>query len=194
MMAPLCFATNNPHKLSEVRALLTQHPVRSLQDIGCTEELPEDFDTLEENSSQKARYVSDHFQVDCFADDSGLEVEALLGAPGAISAMYAGPERDSEKNIDLLLKNLEGVDNRRARFRTVITLIENGKTLSFEGVVNGIITTSRKGTNGFGYDPVFQPDGFSRTMAELSMDEKNKISHRARAVALLVSHLQNRTA
>lgn len=188
-MTPICFATNNLHKLEEVRAMLGHDRVRSLADIGCHEELPEDHETLEENSMQKALHVAERYRIDCIADDSGLEVDALQGAPGVWSAMYAGPERDSEKNIDLLLHRMQGVTDRRARFRTVITLVRSGRPVVFTGEVSGVITDRRRGGRGFGYDPVFLPDGFDRTMAELSMEEKNRISHRAAAVRALVGHL-----
>lgn len=193
-MKRLCFATNNLHKLEEVRAMSGGEFILSLSEIGCQEEIPEDFATLEENSMQKATYVSSRYDVDCFSDDSGLEVEALNGEPGAISAMYAGPERDAKKNMALLLKKLAGVTNRRARFRTVITLVEAGEPIQFSGEVTGIITEHPAGTNGFGYDPVFKPDGFDCTMAELPMEAKNRISHRAAAVEKLVTYLTARRA
>jgi len=166
--------------------------ILSLSEIGCKEEIPEDFATLEENSMQKATYVSTRYDVDCFADDSGLEVEALNGEPGAMSAMYAGPERDAKKNMTLLLEKLNGVSNRRARFRTVITLVEKGKPIQFSGEVTGEITDQAVGTHGFGYDPVFRPDGFDCTMAELPMEVKNRISHRAAAVGKLMAYLSGR--
>lgn len=164
--------------------------ILSLEDIGCTEELPETKDTLEGNSLQKAAYVFDRYQLTCFADDTGLEVEALNGAPGVYSARYAGPQRISEHNIDLLLEKLSGIKNRKARFRTVITLIGHKKLHVFEGIVCGTIVEKRSGTAGFGYDPVFQPEGFSRTMAEMSRDEKNRISHRGQAIRKLVRYLK----
>ena len=191
-MTALCFATRNAHKLAEVRAALSPYSVTGLDEIGCTEELPEDHATLEENSLQKAMHVFTHYGVACFADDSGLEVEALGGAPGAWSAMYAGPMRDHAANNALLLKNLEGVSNRRARFRTVITLAEAGGSTQFEGVVNGVITNRPEGEGGFGYDPIFRPDGYSCTMAMLTMDEKNAISHRGAAVRKLAEYLRHR--
>jgi XTP/dITP diphosphohydrolase len=163
--------------------------VSSLNDIGCYEELLEERDTLEGNSLQKAEYVFQKYKVSCFADDTGLEVEALDGAPGVYSARYAGEERNSEHNMDLLLKNLEGKSNRKARFRTVITLIQAEGTNQFDGIVEGTILKERKGKGGFGYDPVFLPDGYTKTLAEMSMEEKNQISHRARATQKLVEFL-----
>lgn len=190
----LCFATRNAHKLAEVRAMLAPIGVGGLDEVGCTEELPEDYATLEANSLQKAMYVFRHFGVDCFADDSGLEVKALNGAPGAWSAMYAGPMRDHAANNALLLKNMEAVADRRARFRTVITLVEGGEARQFEGVVNGVITNDPQGEKGFGYDPVFRPDGYLCTMAMLTMDEKNSISHRGAAMRKLMEYLRHRNS
>ena len=188
----ICFATNNAHKLEEVRAMLTTDlEIVSLKEIGCIEELPEDQDTLEGNSLQKAAYVLSHYQVPCFADDSGLEVEALNGAPGVYSARYAGAQRSHEDNMTLLLKNLNAKSNRNAHFRAVITLIDFKGSHQFEGIVKGTIIPERKGNGGFGYDPIFQPDDFTKTLAEMSMAEKNKISHRARAFQQLVDFLGN---
>ena len=193
-MFSVTIATNNRHKLEEIQAILNEGIVlRTLKDIGCFEELAEDQDTIEGNSFQKADYVYRHYRVDCFADDTGLEVEALNGAPGVISAMYAGPQRSADDNINLLLKNLEGESNRRARFRTIITLILKGEVHTFEGIVNGTILISRRGDDGFGYDPVFLPDNSSKTLAEMSMQEKNQISHRANAVRKLVNFLNSRS-
>ncbi len=187
----LCFATNNTHKIKEIQALLgNSHQLLSLRDIGCTEELAEDQETLEGNSLQKAEYVFQHYKVACFADDTGLEVEALKGAPGVYSARYAGDQRQPADNMQLLLKNLQGEKNLKARFRTVITLITKKGTHQFEGILNGTITFEQRGTQGFGYDPVFVPEGYAQTLAELSLDEKNKISHRARAVQKLVLFLK----
>jgi XTP/dITP diphosphohydrolase len=183
-------ATNNRHKLEEIQAILHKNiQLKTLKDIGCTEELAEDQDTIEGNSFQKADYVYKHYHVDCFADDTGLEVDALNGAPGVISAMYAGPQRNANDNIDLLLRNLSGKSDRRARFRTIITLIQSGVVHTFEGIVNGKIIDDRRGDGGFGYDPVFLPDGHSRTLGEMSMEEKNLISHRAMAVKKLANFL-----
>ena len=186
-------ATNNEHKLSEIRPLIGPDlRILSLRDIGCDVDLPETTDTLEGNSLQKAQYVFDHYGLPCFADDTGLEVESLNGAPGVYSARYAGEQRNSDDNIALLLKNLAGHKSRRARFRTVITLLGFGDAMFFEGIISGTILTERHGTGGFGYDPVFQPDGFSKTLAQITMDEKNRISHRGQAVQKLVDYLNGR--
>lgn len=187
-------ATNNQHKLSEIRQLIEpDFRILSLDDIGCREELPETKDTLEGNSLQKATYVFDRYHLTCFADDTGLEVEALNGAPGVYSARYAGSRRSSEDNINLLLEQLYGIENRKARFRTVVTLIGPDMMETFEGIISGTISEMRRGAVGFGYDPVFQPNGSHKTLAEMSMDEKNRISHRGQAVRKLVQYLkQNR--
>lgn len=186
----LCFATNNKHKIKEIEALLgNAYQLLSLEDIGCNVELPEEQDTLEGNSMQKARYVYDHFQVDCFADDTGLEVAALDGAPGVYSARYAGPGKGTIENMALLLKNLEDKTDRFAQFRTVITLILGGKQVQFEGIVEGRISEHYQGNEGFGYDPIFIPEGFSKTFAEMTQHEKNKISHRGLAIQKLVMYL-----
>ncbi len=187
----LCFATNNQHKLDEVRQLLgDSFKVVSLEAIGCTEELPEEQDTLEGNSLQKAKYVYNNFHINCFADDTGLEVEALGGAPGVYSARYAGDQRDSADNMNLLLEKMSNESNRKAKFRTVVTLILENQTFQFEGVVNGEILKSRRGEKGFGYDPVFLPNGLNKSMAELNADEKNAISHRGEAIRKLVAFLR----
>lgn len=187
----LCFATNNQHKLDEVSQLLgDSFKVVSLEAIGCTEELPEEQDTLEGNSLQKAKYVSDKFNINCFADDTGLEVEALGGKPGVHSARYAGEQRNNEDNMSLLLEKLSNQSNRRARFRTVITLILGNQIHQFEGIVNGEILKSRRGEKGFGYDPLFLPEGMNRSMAELTSSEKNAISHRGDAIRKLVAFLK----
>jgi XTP/dITP diphosphohydrolase len=188
----VCFATNNKHKLEEVKRMLSnKFKIVSLEEIGCLDELSETLDTLEGNSLQKADFVFNTYHIPCFADDTGLEVEALHGAPGVYSARYAGEQKNSNDNIDLLLKNLNSEKNRRARFRTVITLKGfGGQNYFFDGIVKGTITVERKGNSGFGYDPVFIPEGFTTTFAEMSMDEKNKLSHRARAVEKLVKFLQ----
>ncbi len=186
----LVFATNNLHKLDEVRKITaTRAEILSLHDIGCHDDIPETGSTLEENALQKARYVRDKFCLDCFADDTGLEVEALCGAPGVYSARYAGEAHDSEANMRKLLSEMDGKENRRARFRTVIALILDGKEYMFEGIVNGTITEYKRGTNGFGYDPVFMPDGYTKTFAELGDSVKNTISHRAEAVKKLSAFL-----
>lgn len=187
----VCFATNNPHKLEEVKALLPDgFSLLSLEDIGCREELREEQSTLEGNSLQKAQYVFDAYGVPCFADDTGLEVFALDGAPGVYSARYAGLENNSEKNMDLLLANLKDVEERQAQFRTVITLVTSKRMKQFEGVVKGMIRESRSGKGGFGYDPVFEPKGYKVTFSEMSRDEKNSISHRGIAVRKLVDFLR----
>ncbi|MBF9253288.1 non-canonical purine NTP diphosphatase [Pontibacter sp. 172403-2] len=190
-MQQLCFATNNKHKLAEVSRMLEgRYKLLSLQDIGCHEELPEEQDTLEGNSRQKAAYVWHHYKVSCFADDTGLEVEALQGTPGVYSARYAGPQRSDADNINLLLQNLHNQENRKARFRTSITLLLDGQEHQFEGIVNGTIATTWQGNLGFGYDPVFTPEGYNQTFTEMSADAKNAISHRGRAVQQLVAFLK----
>ena len=201
----IVFATNNQHKLSEIRSILGESiEVLSLKDIGCDVDIPETGQTLEENALQKAQYVYDHYHIDCFADDTGLEVDALNGAPGVYSARYAGGEgHDSEANMTKLLKELGENNNRKARFRTVIALIQKKDVCPcgctsikevhrFEGIVEGEIIRERRGGEGFGYDPIFQPDGYHQTFAELGMDIKNHISHRARAVAKLAEFLNNK--
>jgi XTP/dITP diphosphohydrolase len=186
----LVFATNNQHKLMEIQNLLNGHPVLlSLEDIGCREELPEDRETLEDNASQKAWYLYDKYGKSCFADDTGLEIDALNGEPGVYSARYAGPERSAEANMDKVLTNLNKINNRKARFRTVISLVLNGLETRFEGVVEGRILHERKGASGFGYDPIFKPDESNLSFAEMSLSDKNKISHRARAFLKLVEFL-----
>lgn len=189
----LVFATNNKHKLDEVRKITAQHNIEvvSLADIHCHDEIPETADTLEGNALQKAQYFQDKFGLDCFADDTGLEVEALDNAPGVYSARYAGPGHDSEANMQKLLQEMEGKTNRKARFRTVIALIIGDKQYCFSGIVNGTITREKKGENGFGYDPIFIPEGYEQTFAELGDSVKNKISHRAKAVEQLDHFLAN---
>ena len=186
----IVFATNNAHKLEEIRQILGPSvDVLSLNDIGCHDDIPETGTTLEANALQKARYIRDKYGYDCFADDTGLEVEALNGEPGIYSARYAGEGHDSEANMQKLLSKLQDVDYRKARFRTVIALLQKGEERFFEGIVNGVITREKSGCEGFGYDPIFQPDGYDKTFAELGMDIKNKISHRARATAKLCAAL-----
>jgi XTP/dITP diphosphohydrolase len=188
----LCFATNNAHKLAEVKSLLHgKFQIVSLQDIGCHEELAETTGTISGNSNQKAEYVYAKYKVDCFADDSGLEVLALNHAPGVDSAIYAGPQRSHDDNIALLLKNLDGLRHRTARFITVITLIISGKHFQFEGILEGEILHEKRGKGGFGYDPVFVPYGFDRSLAQMTMEEKNRISHRAKATDKLVAFLES---
>jgi XTP/dITP diphosphohydrolase len=189
----ICFATNNSKKIEEVKAALgSDFEIVSLQDIGCVDELPETGDTLDYNAFEKARYVKENFGTDCFADDTGLEVEALGGAPGVYSGRFAGEPRSDERNVELLLKKMQGISNRKAKFRTVIALILDGKEYSFEGIAEGEILEKRVGFGGFGYDPVFRPTGFSETFAELTLTEKNEISHRGKAVRALISFLSNR--
>lgn len=199
----IVFATNNQHKLQEIRDILgSEFEVVSLKEIGCDVDIPETGNTLEENALQKAQYVYDHYHLSCFADDTGLEVEALDGAPGVHSARYAeGTDHDSEANMAKLLRELDGKENRKARFRTVICLIEMQdvcpcgctsikKIHQFEGIVNGSIATEKHGTEGFGYDPIFVPEGYDKSFAELGEEVKNGISHRARAVKKLVEYLK----
>ena len=189
-MKKLVFATNNEHKLRELQQILpNRFELLSLKDIGCTEEIPETAETIEENSMQKAEYVYKKYKTDCFADDTGLEIEALNGRPGVYSARYAGEEKNMTKNIEKILSELKGAENRKARFKTVISLILNGEKYQFEGIVNGKIIEQKKGDSGFGYDPVFVPEGYNQTFAEMSAEEKNKISHRGRAVQKLVKFL-----
>ena len=191
----IVFATNNQHKLSEIRQILgSRVEVLSLKDIGCDVDIPETGTTLEENALQKAQYIYDNYHIDVFADDTGLEVDALNGAPGVYSARYASMENssashDSEANMVRLLKELGDNNNRRARFRTVIALIQQGKVHEFEGIVNGNIISERRGGEGFGYDPIFQPDGYDQTFAEMGAETKNQISHRARATQKLANYL-----
>lgn len=192
MRRKLVFATNNAHKLDEIRAILGDEiEIVSLADIGCHTDIPETADTLEGNALQKARYVYEHYHCDCFADDTGLEVEALDGAPGVHTARYAYPDRhDPEANTRKLLDALKEKSSRRAQFRTVIALILNGEEHLFDGRVEGSIATEKRGTEGFGYDPVFIPENSGKTFAELGVEAKNRISHRARAVARLCEFLR----
>mgnify|MGYP002744968885 FL=1 len=191
MKKRLVFATNNAHKLEEIRAILGNSiEILSLADIHCHADIPETADTLEGNARQKSRYVYEHYGLDCFADDTGLEVESLGGAPGVHSARYAdGQGHDSQANMNKLLKEMEEKNDRKAQFRTFISLIEKGEERQFEGIVKGQITREKRGESGFGYDPIFQPDGYETTFAELGSDIKNRISHRARAVAALCDYL-----
>lgn len=187
----ICFATNNPHKIEEINQLLEgSYQVVGLEAIGCHEELAETQSTIEGNSRQKAAYVWENYGVDCFADDTGLEVIALNGEPGVYSARYAGPQRDSQDNMRLLLERLAGKTDRRAQFRTVVTLVLKGEFHQFEGVVAGQIRQAPSGEKGFGYDPVFEPTGHSVTFAEMSLQEKNKISHRGHAIRKLTEYLR----
>jgi len=187
----LVFATNNEHKLFEIKKIIgDSFNLLSLKDIECYEDIPETGDTLEANASQKARFVYEKYGKNCFADDTGLEIEALNGAPGVYSARYAGEDKDAVKNMEKVLAELKGVENRKARFRTVISLIIDGEEKLFEGIVEGKIIDEKRGDKGFGYDPVFVPDGYDRTFAELELSIKNSISHRARAVEKLAQYLK----
>lgn len=186
----LVFASNNEHKVNEVRAIAGSAIIlKSLNDIACFDDIPETGSTFEENAGQKSRYIFERYHCDCFADDSGLEIDALNGEPGVYSARYSG-SRDFEQNMQLVLDRLEGQKNRTARFRTVISLILNGKEHLFEGSIEGKITLQRSGSKGFGYDPIFQPDGYEISFAEMDPAEKNRISHRAIAVEKLISFLK----
>lgn len=187
----LIFATHNQHKTEEAREIATSFiQIKNLKDIGCFEEIPETADTLPGNALQKARYVQEHFHVNCFADDTGLEVEALDGRPGVYSARYAGEHCSYQDNVDKLLREMKGKTNRKACFKTVIALILEGKEYLFEGRVDGQIIEDQRGMSGFGYDPVFLPDGFDRTFAEMSEEEKNSISHRGRAIRQMMDFLK----
>ena len=188
----IVFATNNVHKLQEIRAMIPEGiELLSLADIGCHADIPETADTLEDNALIKARYVAEHYGMDCFADDTGLEVETLGGAPGVHTARYAGEAHDTEANIDKLLAELADKDNRKARFRTAIALIVQQEEHLFEGILEGEIAPVRRGTDGFGYDPVFIPEGTGKTFAELGSDIKNRISHRALAVNQLIEYIHH---
>jgi len=188
-MKTLVFATNNKHKLEEVQALIgDKFQLRTLNDIGCLDEIPETGHTFRDNASQKSHYIWDRFQIDCFSDDSGLEIDALNGEPGVYSAHYSG-SRDAEENLQLVLSKMAGVSHRFARFKCIISIILDGKEHFFEGTVEGEITTNRSGSDGFGYDPIFKPQGYNVSFAEMSAEQKNEISHRARAVEQLVAFL-----
>ena len=187
----LVFATNNEHKLQEIRSILGDSiNLLNLKDIDCHEDIPETGSTLEANASQKARYIFEKYKINCFADDTGLEIPALNGEPGVYSARYAGDEKSSGKNMLKVLNNLTGITDRSARFRTVISLIIDGEERLFEGIITGKIIESPKGNQGFGYDPIFVPDNYDMTFAELGNNVKNKISHRAKAVKKLADHLK----
>lgn len=189
----LVFATNNTHKLNELRNIVgDRYNIMSLSDIDCHDDIPETAGTLRGNAEMKARYVKDHYGYDCFADDTGLMVDALNGEPGVYSARYAGPGHNSQANMELLLKNMEHSSDRGAHFSTVIALIEGERMHTFEGRVDGEILREPTGTEGFGYDPVFQPTGYDVSFAQMSQQEKNSISHRGRAVAKLMEYLLNK--
>jgi XTP/dITP diphosphohydrolase len=192
MRPVLYLATQNKHKVEELSALLKYNfDIRDLSSLSLTEEIPETGNTLTENSLQKARFIAEKFHVTCLADDSGLEVEALGGAPGVYSARYAGEPKDDQANLHLLLTNLSGISNRRARFVTVLTYYSHGSYSSFEGEIQGSIVDAPRGTQGFGYDPVFQPENETRTFAEMSLEEKNLIAHRARALEKFIKYLDD---
>lgn len=187
----LVFASNNKNKIQEIQALVPNSiQILSLEEIGCTEDIPETAETIEGNAILKANYVTEKYGYDCFADDTGLEVDALNGAPGVYSARYAGERKDANDNMDKLLSELENKANRKANFKTVIVLNLNGKQNLFTGIVNGKIIEEKIGTNGFGYDPIFIADGYEKTFAELTMEEKSTISHRGIAVKELILFLQ----
>lgn len=191
MFMEFVFATNNQHKLKELQSILGERiRLLSLKDIGCEEDIPEEQATLEGNARQKSFYVYEKYGYSCFADDTGLEIEALNGEPGVYSARYAGAEKNPGANMDKVLKKLANETNRKAHFRTVVSLVINGEEKQFDGIVEGKILTEKRGSGGFGYDPVFQPDGFNLTFAEMNLNEKNSVSHRGRAVEKLVKYLQ----
>ena len=187
----LVFATNNQHKVTEIQAMLgNEFHLLSLMDINCFDDIPEEMPTLEGNATQKAFYVFRNYGYNCFADDTGLEIDALGGEPGVYSARYAGSAKNPESNMDKVLEKLSKINNRKARFRTVISLVIDGKECLFEGIVEGKITIGKRGSAGFGYDPIFQPDGYSQTFAEMDLSLKNSISHRGKAVSKLVDFLK----
>jgi XTP/dITP diphosphohydrolase len=189
----LVFATNNRHKLEEIRHLVSPHiHLLSLSDLGFIGDIPEEEDTIEGNAAQKALFIYDRYGINCFADDTGLEIDALHGEPGVYSARYAGKDCSFEDNMNKVLAAMKGMENRKARFRTVIALVENGKLTTFQGEIKGVITPEKQGLQGFGYDPVFLPDGFEITFAEMDLAEKNRISHRALAVQKLIDYLTTR--
>jgi XTP/dITP diphosphohydrolase len=188
----IVFATNNTNKILEIQSMLPESiEIISLESIGCHEEIPETADTIEENAIMKANYVTEKYGYDCFADDTGLEVDVLNGEPGVFSARYAGEQRSAEENMTLLLSNLEDKTNRKAQFKTVITLNLKGKQYLFTGIARGEITLERAGNQGFGYDPIFRPEGFQETFAQLALETKNKISHRGKATVELIAFLAN---
>lgn len=193
MIQELVFATNNKHKAEEIQFLLgNQYKILTLTDIGCTVDIPETGNSFEENATLKSSYVTEHYHLDCFADDSGLEIEALNNEPGIYSARYSGI-KDDQLNLDLVLQRMERAANRKAHFKTVISLMKNGKNMLFEGVINGTIRQVPAGDQGFGYDPIFEPLGYNLTFAQMSMTEKNRISHRAIAMQKLIAFLKEQT-
>ena len=188
----IVFATNNPNKLKEIQSLIPKEiEIISLKEIGCNEDIPETGDTLEANAFQKAHYIKDNYNYDCFADDTGLEIDELNGDPGVYSARYAGPERNANTNMNKVLNELKGKKNRKAQFRTAIALILKDEEHLFEGKVEGYISKDKQGNEGFGYDPIFIPENDIRSFAQMSMQEKGAISHRGRAVKKLVTYLNN---
>jgi XTP/dITP diphosphohydrolase len=188
----IVFATHNLHKLQEVRLLLPEKMgILGLNQIGCMDEIPETKNTLEGNALEKARFVAMNYQCNCFSDDTGLEIDALDGRPGVFSARYAGEERSSMANMEKVLQELNGSSNRRARFKTVIALILNNDEILFEGIAEGEIITDKRGKEGFGYDPIFKPVGYDQTFAEMSLDQKNLISHRMKAFKMLSEYLMS---
>ena len=194
MIMELVFATGNPNKIKEVAEILSNNSnfeIIPMSQIGVTEDLPETSQTIEGNALQKARYLHERYHVNCFSEDTGLEIESLNGEPGVKTARYAGEDKNAESNMELVLKNLEGEDNRSARFKTVIALIINNKEYIFEGIVEGKIDTKKTGTGGFGYDPIFIPNGYDSSFGVLDSAVKNKISHRGRAIKKLINFLQN---
>lgn len=194
MKKKLVFATNNLHKLEEIKAVVgSSFEIISLAEAGFAGDIPEDHDTLEENAMQKARFVKTRTGLDCFADDTGLEIDALGGRPGVYSARYAGPQCNASDNIAKVMDELKGVENREARFRTIIALILDGREYFFEGVAHGQIITENRGKGGFGYDPIFLPQGYQETFAEMELSHKNKISHRSRAMNKLIDFLHTQS-
>lgn len=191
-MIELVFATNNENKIKEINALLTNSiKLLSLKDIGCHEDIPETADTIEGNAILKAKYVYAKYGYNCFADDTGLEIKSLNGEPGVFSARYAGEEKNGDKNMDKALQKLVPFSDRAAQFKTVVALVINGEINTFEGIIEGEITSEKHGKDGFGYDPIFKPNGYEITFAEMPLSEKNKISHRGRAIKKLIDFLNS---
>ncbi len=189
----ILFATSNQNKAAEIRCMLPSNiELITLNDIAITEDIPETSLTIEGNAKQKADYITEHFNLNCFADDTGLEINALNGEPGVYSARYAGDQRSDSDNMDLVLNKLASINDRSARFKTIIALTIDNQQYLFEGIVNGIIRTKKTGTNGFGYDPIFEPENCGKTFAEMEMDEKNSYSHRARAIKKMITFMHDR--
>jgi XTP/dITP diphosphohydrolase len=188
----LVFATHNSHKAKEIQSIMPEGiEIITLDEIGCHEDIPETASTLEGNATIKAKYIADRYHMNCFADDTGLEIKALNGEPGVYSARYAGEEKDPKANMELVLRKLENENDRKARFRTSIALYLDGELFHFDGIVNGVITTLGRGNEGFGYDPIFEPEQCGKTFAEMELSEKNTMSHRARAVTQMIDFLKN---